>query len=190
MALRVETGSESPVQSPIIREFTPQVKAEFLRLALRNKRYLDGLSLDEVERMDVGDAERFGAFEIQSIVLGMLGLDGLLRGDRSLVRMRSINQEDIDSLATLYRDRRKFYVKNDLFMKNFSHRINLQIKPEEAKKRGEMTELGRILTKLGQADLLATIDEEIGIGPGQALWERDHQVIWERERAKVRGELT
>jgi len=171
-----------------IRQFKPEEASDLATRYLHSRWFLLGKNVDD---MMEGEARSFGITEIQGIVLSMLGHDPLLQ-DRvvklyasekfnpQIYKVLDLTGEDINSLAQRYKEARKLSVKGDFSGRIWTNKNGRELKPEEARIQGNIFELAIVLDKLGQGELVKTVDREIP---------DPNEIDWVKNRTSTGAEL-
>lgn len=155
------TRREPRIRTPLIpiEQYTGEDAERLLQMYWNNRSFIDGVSSKD---MDISQARVLGTLEIQGLILKMLGQEHFTWGERRPIDpriwgVREITRKDIDVLKKRYEATYRLSVEGDFEDRMW---INEDITPEEARVLANMYALQTILMRLGQKELVESIDQK------------------------------
>lgn len=118
----------------------------------------------------INNAYYEGLTEARELFLRSVGQDHIANSEESsrnplVVTPVELPVGKLELIATAYKSARRFYVEHDI-------PVNDPRTPEETKMTAKMIELGSILFKIGQGDLVRKIDAEVGRSKADLEYEK------------------
>lgn len=155
-----------PASIEVSIDFVREVAIDFLK---SRRGIAKGIAENDLYGQ-VNNAYYEGLTEARGIFLWSVGQDHIVNSEESSINPLVVTPVELPIgrlkiIAAAYESARRFYVEHDI-------PVNDPKNPEETKMTAKMIELGSILFKIGQGDLVRKIDAEVGRSKADLKYEK------------------